>query len=67
MKQVMGGVAIEGNLCNIETACSLVVSSGGQNTTYYGECGQMNGQCKCVTDFGNYEPSSNGGLSRCDA
>ncbi len=67
MKNVLGGIQPGGGLCSIETACSLtIIGSNGQFTTFNGECGLNNGQCICVTDYGDYTPTSNGGVTRCD-
>ena len=56
MKNIMAG----SSSCSLETSCSLYTG-----TTWYGECGVINGHCKCITAYGDYQPTSNGGVSRC--
>ena len=58
MKKIMAG---SGESCSISASCSVFYSGN----TYFGECGLLNGHCKCVTDLGDYQPASNGGVSRC--
>lgn len=67
MRSILGGVAPVGHSCQSGTSCSLVVSSGGSSTTYYGNCTEtVSGtsiKCWCSTPYGAYEPI--GGLSHC--
>ncbi len=67
MKNVMGGY-VDPGVCSLETRCSLFVSGAGgngQGVTFYGECGLLNGHCRCVTEYGDYNATSNGGDSYC--
>jgi hypothetical protein len=71
MKEILAGdESLDGAVCHVGLSCSLVV--GG--TTYIGTCdagfgGGSGGYmpCGCATSYGVYEPTSNGGVSRCQS
>jgi hypothetical protein len=55
MKNVIGG--FQGRRCLDAAACSVVTTGSGGNNTWYGNCGLINGRCKCDCGIGDYQTS----------